>query len=218
MVTFRRIQNCWWLRVLCVLCLGVTGSFLYADEKPPLSSPKDDKGKNINRGVITGTVATHKLDVKDAFYVWNPGADDLSLFLSDAPNACELLKENALPKNATVLSVVLKHNTRENQDSPFSTGSYPLRLKGEHKNTEDQDTKRAFFAKLDGQCRSKLSRTQDQAVEGSVKVTSGQSGDDGYLEGSFTFVVGEQGDGISGTFSAYQCARPLDSTEMMSCR
>ena len=126
MVVIKMVNFWFWISVFFVFWFGLASSFIYADEK--IFNPIVEEKKE-SRTTLTGMVKNHKIEVKEAFYVWNKGADDLSLFITNNSRSCELLKENILPKNSATLSIVLKHNTKENQDLPFAKGVYPLRIK-----------------------------------------------------------------------------------------
>jgi hypothetical protein len=188
------------------LLVGVTATLV-------LAAPEVGAGKN-DPGSVEGTVSKMPLKVKEAIFMWADKADDMTIVLSDRAGVCGRLSAGALSRDATLLFIMLKHNTRENRDAPFAPGDYPLRTSSAK---QPQDTKRATFMKLDPSCRNVLEKSASRAVEGMVKLRSISSKPGGKATGSFQFSMGKQGDKLEGRFVAAFCSLPKDATEPSRC-
>jgi len=165
---------------------------------------------------LRGSVAGAGLTVKDAVFLWRENADDLAIMLGDRAQLCPLLASGAMPRDATLLLITLKHNTPENRDAPFSPGVYPVREPDREK--RPQDVKAALFVKLDGACGNTLSRADGRAVSGEVVLDAIRAGKDGAASGRLKLVFGARGETLEGPFSAAFCPMPEDAPEPRGCR
>lgn len=167
-------------------------------------------------GGLRGTVSGAGLVVKEAVFVWQDKADDMTLILSDRAGLCPLLVSGAMPKDSTVLMVMFKHNTSENRDAPFAPGTYEVRVPGQEKAV--QDLKRAMLLRLDGTCGNTLPRENATAVAGEVVLDAISAQKDGTAAGRLKLAFGAGKETLEGPFKAVFCELPADAQEPQGCR
>ena len=143
-------------------------------------------------GSVTGTVANHELVVRGAGFTWTENADDMTIALASTEDACTAMHGDMQGQEVTILAIMLKHNTRELRDAPFTVGVYPIRGEGER---EPQDATSAFHVEsLSGP------RELVRATGGFVELTEVDLSVDGRIVGIFELSFGV--DKIRGTFEA----------------
>ncbi len=165
-------------------------------------------------GESLGTVSGVTFAVKDAVFLWRDQADDLTLILSDRAGLCGLLAGGAMPRDAALLTITLKHNTPANRDAPFGPGTYAVRTEGA---VADQDVKRAGFVKLDADCRNTLAEGAVRATAGELVLDAISSQEGGAAAGRLNLTFGAAGK-LAGPFSAGFCALPEEAPEPRGCR
>lgn len=194
-----------WLSASLLCVLVGAGCARSADAQ----SAPSPKGEGKAAQSLEGSVQGRALKVVSAVFLWREKANDMQVVLSDAPGLCDALSNGAHPRGATVLSISLKHNSRELRDAPFGVGEYPVRG-GEPR--RPQDAKRALFYVLDAAC-SPVFRAG--ATGGAVRLTSGVAGKAGELRGEVDLEMGG-GDKLRGAFTATFC--PPSELEPHGCR
>ena len=184
---------------------GIASAFLCAVLGAGCSRSADAQSAAAPKGegapaaqAIAGSVQGRSLKVASAVFLWRDKADDMQLVLSDAPAVCEALSGGAYPRGATILSVLLKHNTRESRDAPFGVGEYPIRVGDQ---PQPQDAKRATFTVLDAACSPTLTA---RATGGTVRLTAGVAGKGAELRGDLDLQM-PGGDTLRGGFTATFC-------------
>ncbi|MBK7401139.1 MAG: hypothetical protein IPJ34_34025 [Myxococcales bacterium] len=176
---------------------------------PPVTQAETPAAVPATKTAVRGRIDGIEVQPTQAVFLWRPKADDLSIVFADSDDLCAALQAGAMPKNATVMSVTIKHNTKENRDAPFAAGDFPVR---QGSALEPQDTKRARLAKLDATCKPTTTAT---ATSGSVHLTTTEVKVGGVAEGSLSLVF-PSGEKLEGPFRATYCAPP--DLEPNGCR
>ena len=158
---------------------------------------------------VAGSVGGQGFDLKEAVFLWREGADDLQIVLSDQTGVCDALSGGALPANATLLFMTLKHTSRSNRDAPFEAGEYPLRSRVP---IEPRDTKRAQLLQLDPSCSP---RFRARATHGEVRLSTPEAKPQSALQGELELSFDDTGS-IRGGFEASYCT-PYEE-EPRGCR
>jgi hypothetical protein len=144
-------------------------------------------------------------DAGSTVFMWRAKANDMQLFVGDAPDLCRTLSAGALPSGATLLTATLKLAAR---DVAFGAGEYPIR-QGDA--APSRYTKRATLMKLDASCQP-LERKN--ATSGVIRLSTPEVHPDSALHGELELEL--EGEMLSREFSASFC--PTPEQEPNGCR
>jgi hypothetical protein len=152
---------------------------------------------------MTGTVKGASLEPKEAlFFLWF-GQPLPFIVLSDQTGMCDRLKANQVPRNATLLYLVVADINSDWSYNPPQPAKYPLRT-----DSVDGKTSTAVFDKQDDTCTSAIGGSVT-ANSGTVELTSYNyhssttSQPSGSTSGTFDLMF--YMDHVTGSFSASYC-------------
>jgi hypothetical protein len=147
----------------------------------------------------------HPESAASTVFMWRAKANDMQLFVGDAPDLCRTLSAGALPSGATLLAATLKLASK---DDAFGAGEYPIR-QGDA--APPRYTKRATLMKLDASCQP-LERKH--ATSGVIRISTPEVRADSALRGQLELEL--DGEKLSREFSATFC--PTPEQEPNGCR
>ena len=160
-------------------------------------------------GSVNGTIDGTTINVQSAIFGEHMNSDgtvaNISIVLSDTPNACAVVKANQYRANATGAVIVAAREDQSGGFVPPTAGKYAIVETGQNITPPGNFAGINFF-RSDSNCNDRMPSDYAVARDGLLTIDKLELGSS--VTGTFNVVVGPDQAKVTGSFTATYCEAP----------